>query len=128
MAKKSLKKMLEEYTARPEADGSAKRLATFLAYWDEIEDAYKKGWSWLQIHSALLQEGVIDYSYTTFLYYKDKKQRREMEAAKREAVIRNAEIAKTGAKPTQPARPSPTPGASKGELPTFNEVRDVKRF
>ncbi len=84
MAKKSLKKMLEDYTARPEADDSAKRLATFLAYWDEIEESYKSGWSWLQIHEALSQAGVIDYSYTTFLYYKDKKRRREMEAAKRE--------------------------------------------
>ena len=124
MAKKSLKKMLEEYTARPEADGSAKRLATFLAYWDEIEDAYKKGWSWLQIHNALFQEGVIDYSYTTFLYYKDKKRRREMEAAKRESLLRGTDTVK----PPSPARSVPTPGASKGELPTFNEVRDVKRF
>ena len=124
MAKKSLKKMLEDSTASSEADGSAKRLATFLAYWDEIEDAYKKGWSWLQIHNALFQEGVIDYSYTTFLYYKDKKRRREMEAAKRESILRGTDAAK----PPPSARSAPTPGASKGELPTFTEVRDVKRF
>ncbi len=118
MAKKTLKKMLDEYTARPETDGSAKRLATFLAYWDEIEEAYKSGWSWIQIHNALLQEGVIDYSYTTFMYYRKKKRRREMEAAKRDSMLRNADTAK----PAPPARHVPASGSTKVELPVFKDV------
>jgi hypothetical protein len=127
MAKKTLKKMLEECTASPEADDSARRLATFLAYWDEIEDAYKSGWSWLQIHNALFQEGVIDYSYTTFMYYRKKKRRREMEAAKRESVLRNAEPTK----PTPIERPARPPGSTKVELPVFKDVTrgpNDKRF
>ncbi len=124
MAKKSLKKMLEEYTASSETDEAAKRLAIFLAYWDEIEDAYKNGWSWLQIHDALFQEGVIDYSYTTFLYYKNKKWRREMETAKRNAAMRNA----NGVKSAPVGRPPGASAPTKDGLPTFKDVNDVKRF
>jgi hypothetical protein len=124
MAKKTLKKMLEEYTATSESDEAARRLAIFLAYWDEIEDAYKNCWSWLQIHSALLQEGVVDYPYTTFLYYKNKKCRREMEVAKREA----AKLTANGVKSAPVVRSPGTSVPMKDGLPTFTDVSDVRKF
>ncbi len=126
MVKKTLRKMLDEHTGRLETDGSAKRLATFLAYWDEIEEAYKSGWSWIQIHNALLQEGVIDYSYTTFMYYRKKKRRREMEVMERESVLRGGNDTKPP--PVErPARPSGTPASTKVELPVFKDtMRDPK--
>jgi len=127
MGKKSLEEMLKESTVQPGIKDATKRLATFLAYWPEIEASYKNGWSWLQIYKALFQEGVIDYTYSTFLYYKDKRRRRELEAAKNDSKTRNADDAK-GAPVDRTART--TPGLTKGELPVYGEVtrREPKRF
>lgn len=126
MAKKSLEEMLNASTVKPGIRDARKRLATFLAYWEEIEDAYKKGWSWLDIYNALFQEGVVDYSYSTFLHYKDRKYRRELEAGKHIARVRKVEDAK-GASGD---RPPITPGSTKVELPVFGQgvKREPKRF
>lgn len=127
MGKKTLEEMLNESTVQPGIKDATKRLATFLSYWPEIEAAYKNGWSWLQIYKALHQEGVVDYTYSTFLYYKDKRRRRELEAAK-DSKTRNADDAK-GAPVERPART--IPGSTKVELPAYGEVtrqREIKRF
>jgi len=127
MGKKSLEEMLKESTVQPGIKDATKRLATFLAYWPEIEAAYKSGWSWLQIYKALFQEGVVDYTYSTFLYYKDKRYRRELEATRQDSKTRNADDAK-GASADRPART--LQGGTKGELPVYGEVtkREPKRF
>ena len=127
MPKKSLEDMLSENTERPEVKGNAKRQAVFLTYWDEIESAYKKGWSWLDIYNALFQEGIVDYSYSTFLHYKDRKYRRELEAGRHEARTRKIEDAK-GASTDRPAI---TPGSTKVDMPVFGEKmrqKETKRF
>jgi len=127
MGKKSLEEMIKESMVRPGIKDATKRLATFLAYWPEIEAAYKSGWSWLQIYKALFQEGVVDYTYSTFLYYKDKRYRRELEAARQDSTARNTDDAK-GASVDRPAKIPQ--GSSKGELPVYGEVirREPKRF
>jgi len=127
MAKKSLEEMLTDTMTKDGAKDATKRLATFLSYWDEIESAYKKGWSWVQIYNALHQEGVVDYSYSTFLHYKDKKRRRELEAVKYEAVKQLAGDAK-GALADRAAK---TPGSAKTEPPLFAQgvkPREPRRF
>jgi len=127
MAKKSLEEMLTRNMAKDGARGATKRLATFLSWWDEIESAYKKGWSWSEIYKALHQEGVVDYSYSTFLHYKDKKRRRELEAVKCEAVKRGVEDVKG----TSDDRAARTTVSAKGELPLFGQgvkPREPKRF
>lgn len=121
MPKKTLEEMLADNVVSPGAKEATKRLATFLKYWDEIEAAHKKGWPWLQIYNALHQEGVIDYSYSTFLHYKDRKRRKEFEAANGDR----------GTKGACPERQSRTPGSTKVDLPTYGEStrqRDGKRF
>lgn len=127
MAKKTLDEMLEESTVKPGTKDATRRLATFLAHWGEMEEAYRKGWSWLQIYNALFQAGVIDFSYSTFRYYKAKKRRREREAAKSDPKPQSVVEAKGGVT-ERPARP---PGSTKIELPTYKEVpqdREVRKF
>ena len=127
MTKKTLEEMLKDGVVKPGISDSRKRLATFLSYWEEIEDAYKKGWSWLDIYNALFQEGIVDYSYSTFLHYKDRKYRRELEAGRHEARTRKIEDAK-GASTDRPAI---TPGSTKIDMPVFGEKmrqRATKRF
>ena len=127
MGKKSLEEILNDSVVQPGIKDATKRLATFLSYWPEIEASYKNGWSWLQIYKALFREGIVDYTYSTFLYYKDKRYRRELEAARRDSGTRNADDAK-GASVERPART--TPGVAKVELPVYGEVnrREPKRF
>ncbi len=125
--------MLAENTKRPEVKGIARRQAVFLAYWDQIEAAYREGWSYIDIWRALNREGIIDFGYSTFLHYKDKKRRRiyevEREKARMEAVASQpvgGPVETT--KPPPPTRPS---GSNKVELPVFGQSgvkRDVKRF
>jgi hypothetical protein len=125
MGKKTLEEMLNDNTAKPGTKDATRRLATFIGYWDEMESAYKKGWTWLHIHNALFQEGIIDYSYSTFLHYKDRTLRRKLEAAKLNAGTRSA----GDAKGALIERPAGKPGSTKVELPVFGEVsRDTKRF
>jgi hypothetical protein len=127
MPKKTLEEMLNESTVQPGAKSTTKRLATFLKYWDEIEDAYKKGWPWLQIYNALHQEGIVDYSYSTFLHYKDKKRRRELEAVKHEVGTRDVDGVKGASIEHQPK----APGSTKVDTSLFGQGtvrRDPKRF
>ena len=81
----------------------------------------------MQIYNALFQGGVIDYSYSTFLYYKDKKRRREIETAKPDPRTRSIGEAKEGAVD----RPARAPGSARNELPVFEDAlkqREAKRF
>lgn len=130
MPKKSLEEMLAENTVRPEVKAVAKRQAIFLAYWDEIESAFRKGWSYVDIWEALKREGIIDFGYPTFMHYKDKKKRRE-KAKEEEAAKRTADEAQgeRGETPRSPLPPK-VPGLSKGELPVFGSTtrREPKRF
>ena len=126
MARKTLEELLSENAAKPGLKDATRRLATFLAYWDEIEDAYQKGWPWSQIYNALAQGGIVDYSYSTFLHYKEKKRRRELEALKREEPRMAG-----GAKETPPDQTQKTPGSTRVDLPVLGQgvkQRDAKRF
>ncbi len=86
MGKKSLEEMLQENTRRPEAPNPARRLATFLALWDEIQKAYNNGWSYKDIWKALDREGIIDFGYSSFLHFIQKRNRRLREAEKAASV------------------------------------------
>jgi hypothetical protein len=118
MAKKTLEEMLGESTATPDTSKMTRRLAVFLEYWGQMEDAYKKGWTWLQIHNALHREGIVDYSYPTFMYYKDRRLKRKLAEAKRNPGTPPS----ADAKPAPAERPAKQPGSGKVELPTFKDV------
>ncbi len=77
MAKKTLAEMLGASTMAPDAKRSTRRRAVFLEYWGEMQEAHRKGWTWNQIHSALFREGIVDYPYPTFMYYKDRQVRQK---------------------------------------------------
>lgn len=131
MAKKSLEKMLSDNTERPEANKFARRQAIFLSYWEQIEGAYSKGWSYMDIWKVMTEEGVIDFGYSTFLHYKDKLKRREREV-ERERERLGVIKAKPEGELAQP-RPTPpkTPGSTKVDLPVFGQSgikREAKRF
>ena len=132
MPKKSLLDCLSENTERPEVKGNAKRQAVFLAYWDEIESAYKKGWSYMDIWQALNREGIFDFGYSTFMHYKDKRRRRIREVEKEHSRIGMAKVEPEGGLAEPQRQPPPrTPGSTKVELPTFGKPgasRDIKRF
>jgi len=132
MPKKSLDDMLSENTERPEVKGNAKRQAVFLAYWDEIESAYKKGWSYMDIWQALNREGIFDFGYSTFMHYKDKRKRRIREVEREQSRNVAKKVEPEGG-PAEPKRqPIPrVPGSTKVEMPTFGTpgvVRDDRRF
>ncbi len=118
MTKKTLEEMLAESTAVPGVGKTTRRLATFLEYWEQMQEAHRKGWTWLQIHAALFREGIVDYPYPTFMYYKDRRLKQKPTEAKREPETQNAVAAKTGV-PERPARP---PGSTRVELPSFKDV------
>ena len=132
MAKKSLTEMLAENTKRPEVKGYARRQAVFLAYWDQVEAAYREGWSYMDIWQALNREGIFDFGYSTFMHYKDKRKRRIREVEKEQGRNGVNRVEPEGG-PAEPRRqPLPrTPGATKVEMPTFGTpgvVRENKRF
>ena len=129
MPKKTLEEMLNENIVQPGTKDAKKRLATFLSHWDEIEDAYKKGWPWTSIYEALFQAGIIDYSYSTFIHYKNKRRRRELEAMKHEARTRSADDAKGAS--VERGNNIIAPGSTRAELPVFGQgsrQREPKRF
>ncbi len=108
MAKKTLAEMLGASTTAPDAKRSTRRRAVFLEYWEEMQEAHRKGWTWNQIHAALFREGIVDYPYPTFMYYKDRQVRQKPTEAKQEPGT-----------PASPTRPS---GSARVELPTFKDV------
>ena len=118
MAKKTLEEMLGESTATPDASKTTRRLAVFLEYWGQMEEAYRKGWTWIQIHNALFQEGIVDYSYPTFMYYKDRRLKRKLAETKRNQGTQSSADAKT----TSVERATRPPGSGKVELPVFKDV------
>ncbi len=129
MPKKSLEEMLAENSVKVGMKDAKKRLATFLAHWDEIEDAYKKGWPWTSIYEALFQAGIVDYSYSTFIHYKDRRLRRELESVRNEARTRNADDAKGAS--VERGNTTGTPGSTRVDLPVFGQgarQREPKRF
>ena len=137
MAKKSLGEMLSENIKRPEVKGYSRRQAVFLAYWEQIEAAYKEGWSYMDIWQALWREGIFDFGYSTFLHYKDKKKRRAFEVERDKARIEAARTEPAGG-PVESPTPLPkppqqprVPGSTKVDLPVFGQPgvkRDPKRF
>ena len=129
MAKKSLEDMLSENTELPGVKGGARRQAVFLTYWEQIEAAYKEGWSYSDIWLALTREGIIDFGYSTFLHYKDKRKRRMLEVEKQKQQIAAVKAEREGG-PAAPAKPSPQ-SREAGSLPVFGQPgvkRDNKRF
>jgi hypothetical protein len=118
MAKKTLDEMLGESTMAPDAKRSARRRAVFLEYWGEMQEAHRNGWTWNQIHAALFREGIVDYPYPTFMYYKDRRVRQKPTEAKWDPGAPNTTATKTGT-PGHSSRPFVS---TKGELPAFKDV------
>jgi len=132
MPKKLLEDMLSENTQRPEVKGNARRQAIFLAYWEQIEHAYAKGWSYMDIWQALNREGIFDFGYSTFMHYKDKKKRRIREVEREQSRNVAKKVEPEGG-PAEPKRQplSRPPGSTKVEMPTFGTpgtIRDDRRF
>jgi hypothetical protein len=113
----SLEALLIKHGRKPNSPLAAQNFAAFLEHWDEIQNAYEKGWSYSDIWKTLREEGRIDFSYASFTSFTRKmKKRRE-----------KAEAERRGAKPVAAARirdePNPhKPGLAKGELPTFGDA------
>ena len=129
MAKKTLEDMLRENTRRPEAPNPARRLATFLALWDEIQEAYKNGWSYKDIWKALDREEVIDFGYSSFLHFIQKRNRRLREAERAAGVKMPVPAKPEGQGSASPA--STVPGSTRVDMPRFGvglPPRDPKKF
>lgn len=124
MAKKTLEEMLIERAERAELTG---RWAAFMAAWDEIQDAHRKGWNFKEIWTVLHEANGFGYSYSSFMAcVKRMKLRRgdgaEVQVAKPAPRSTNSRFA---------AKPSTVPGSNRVDLPLFGEgvkERDPKRF
>lgn len=130
MGKKSLRERLAESSSRQEAQDSAKRLAAFLKHWEEINEAYREGWSYKEIWRVLNRDGQIDFSYSTFLHFTRKLKRRQIEYEKERTRKTSNAAAATAAKAAVPL-PAAKPGATRVDLPQFGQdakARDPKRF
>lgn len=132
MGKKSLHERLVESAALSEAQESAKRLAMFHRHWEEISEAYREGWSYKEIWRVMYRDGLIDFSYSSFLNFAQKLRRRQVEfenERNRKTGNAAAVAAMMGSKAGKPA--SAKVGATKVEMPRFGQEttpRDPKRF
>ena len=125
MTKKTLEQMLVEQAERAKSTG---RWAAFLKVWDEVDDAYSKGWKYKDIWKVLNKAKMYEYGYTTFMYCIQRMKRRQAETGGRE-VVKAAPPTKT--RQTAKSPPAATPGSNRVELPVFGEgvkERDPKRF
>lgn len=87
----------------------------------------------MDIWRALDREGIIDFGYSTFLHYKDKKKRRALEIERDKARMEAAKMVpmRGPAEPPKPPPPPRAPGSTKVDLPVFGQPgvkREPKRF
>ncbi len=130
MGKKSLRDRLAESAERSETQESAKRLALFLKHWEEISEAYREGWSYKEIWRVMHRDGLLDFSYSSFLNFARKLKRRQIEFEnEKRRKAGNAATAASASKAGMSAVAKS--GAGRGELPRFGQEtapRDPKRF
>lgn len=124
MAKKTLEEMLVERAERAELTG---RWAAFMAAWDEIQDAHRKGWNFKEIWTVLRETNGFGYSYSSFMACVKRMKLRQSDAP-------DAQVAKPAprsAKISTLPKPPTIPGSNRVDLPVFGEgvrERDPKRF
>ncbi len=130
MGKKTLLDKLAESAGRPETQGSAKRLAMFLKHWEEVSEAYMEGWSYKEIWRVLHRDGLIDFSYSSFLNFARKLKRRQLEFEnEKRRKESNAATAAATSKAGMPV--AAKTGVARDELPRFGQEtapRAPRRF
>jgi hypothetical protein len=67
MAKKNIRDIVEDYSARITAKPSSRNLGEFLSIWPEVKQLLDEGWSGKRIWAALHDAGVIKAKYSTFI-------------------------------------------------------------
>ncbi len=128
MGKKSLRERLTESAAMSKSQLSVKRMTAFLKHWEEIGASYRDGWSYKEIWRVMHRDGLIDFSYSSFMNCVNKLKRRQREfenerSRKANHSAKAAAVVKAGL----PARA----GATRVDLPRFGQEtapRDPKRF
>lgn len=134
MKKKPLEQMLIEHAARLDPGEAAKKFVVFLEHWKEVQTAYKSGWSYASIWRVLREEGVLDFSYSSFMHFVQKMRDRQRLAEGGKVVP--AKAAKK-AEPSPPATgwgapPAPiAPGSTRVDMPVFGKKdrpNDPNRF
>ena len=119
--RESLEALLIKHGRKPDSPLAAQNFAAFLEHWDEIRNAYEKGWSYSDIWKTLREEGRIDFSYASFTSFTRKmKKRREKADAERQGAKPAVAVTRTRSEPV-----TRTPGSTKVDLPVFGE--NVKR-
>ena len=138
MAEKSFDEMLEEQISR--ADESTRRVALMDKYWDKIQENYRKGHTYRFIWETMVANGIIDFKYSSFIHFKEKRLKREREARKQkermEGKVDNAAAAVNpkgvpgDVSPRPAAQPKP-PGSNRVEIQGFGQdtpFREKRRF
>jgi hypothetical protein len=130
MERKRLEEILRENT---KPSRIARRLATFLSLWDEIQEAYKNGWTYKEIWGALHREGIIDFGYSAFLHRVQKRNRVLLateRAAKEKSTVPAKPDNQSGIAIPSPITPAPS-GSTRVDMPRFGEglpPRPPKKF
>ena len=122
MTEKSLRERLSENSGSQNAQRATIRLAKFLKLWKEVEEAFRDGWSYMDIWRVLHRDGEIDFSYSSFLNFVRKIKRRQLDHEKERTRKPNGAAAQASATKQ---------GGGKGELPLFGKEtppREPRRF
>jgi hypothetical protein len=138
MAEKSLDEMLEERISR--ADETTRRVAIMDKHWDTIQGYYRKGHTYRFIWETMVENELIDFPYSSFIHFKEKRLRREREARKErersEAKAENTAATadakgRVGEVPPRPiTQPKPS-GSNRVDIQGFGQdtpFREKRRF
>ncbi len=138
MAEKSFDEMFEERLSR--ADESTRRVALIDKYWDKIQEYYKKGHTFRSIWETMVANGLIDFGYSSFIHFKEKRVKREREARKQkereEEKASNGNAASTikggaGESTPRPTTQQKPPGSNRVDIQGFGQdtpFREKRRF
>ncbi len=123
--------ILAENIQRDDADIAARRQAIVLSLWEEVCDAFNRGWSYKEIWKGLEREGIIDFGYWSFMHY-IRKIRQKLIAAERNPIP-SISGSKTRINQAAGAKPPPSaaPTSTRVEIPGFGQnlpPRDPKKF
>lgn len=130
MAKKSLRERMAETPSQPDVQESTRKFAMFLNCWNEVEKAFREGWSYRELWQILSRDGDIDFSYSSFVHYIRKVKRRQLDHEMERTRRANNNEASPAVKSTAKAH-TIKPGSTKVDLPLFGQegkARDPKRF
>jgi hypothetical protein len=129
--KKTLEQMLIEFAGRPTSSNAARNYSVFMEHWEQIQEAHRKGWSYLMIWKTLTSEGIFTFSYPAFTSYIRKLENRQAgyvpgkRKARNESPQSSPAIERIGAEQQRNQSPN------RVDMPVFGQnlpPRDPKKF